>query len=195
MKKCKKCGESFPATTEYFFSCSRTKSGLRAQCKGCHRKVAQSSQTREKARLLLRDWRKRNPKKLKEQWTRSNTKKSASGYHSEYYNKNKNSINERRNKWLQDTGKGVQYVHKRRSLMKEDVTQDEWQQVLDFYGNRCLVPDCTNEDVTQDHVVPLSLGGRNHISNLQPLCRSHNCQKHTQTTDYRPDLGLRFTDG
>ncbi|MFW2490989.1 hypothetical protein ACN077_20840 [Clostridium chromiireducens] len=37
MKNCSTCGELQPATSEYFYKCEHTKSGLRAQCKKCHK--------------------------------------------------------------------------------------------------------------------------------------------------------------
>lgn len=64
------------------------------------------------------------------------------------------------------------------------VTEQEWQAILDKYGNKCL--RCGNtEDITQDHVIPLFMGGRHIASNLQPLCRSCNSRKHTKIEDYR----------
>jgi len=35
-KRCRKCGESFPATPEFFYRQAREKDGLRAICKGCY---------------------------------------------------------------------------------------------------------------------------------------------------------------
>lgn len=67
-------------------------------------------------------------------------------------------------------------------------TNDEWFELCAKYDFRCLY--CGEmfpfEKLTHDHVVPLSKGGTNYISNLQPLCLKHNVEKGTKTIDYRP---------
>lgn len=68
-------------------------------------------------------------------------------------------------------------------------TAQEWQAVLAIYGERCLRCGAV-EDITQDHVIPLILGGTHWPWNLQPLCRSCNSAKAARNTDdYRPDAG------
>jgi len=49
---------------------------------------------------------------------------------------------------------------------------------------RCLKCD-SNSDLTIDHIVPVSLGGDNHHSNLQCLCRKCNSIKSDYPLDYR----------
>jgi 5-methylcytosine-specific restriction endonuclease McrA len=70
-------------------------------------------------------------------------------------------------------------------------TTQEWITLREQYDNRCL--RCgrhqseLNRVLEQDHVIPLSKGGTNWITNIQPLC--HDCNgmggKGTNTTDYR----------
>ena len=66
-------------------------------------------------------------------------------------------------------------------------TQLEWMQVLLRYGNKCLSCGCDGsvEPLEKDHVVPVSQGGHNHISNIQPLCRRCNILKGTRDVDLR----------
>jgi 5-methylcytosine-specific restriction endonuclease McrA len=66
-----------------------------------------------------------------------------------------------------------------------DHTLLEWQALCAEYGHRCLACGCSGMLLTQDHVVPLSRGGSDYISNIQPLCRSCNLRKGTKTIDYR----------
>lgn len=55
--------------------------------------------------------------------------------------------------------------------------------LLELYP-QCLV--CGTEDnLTVDHIVPLSRGGTHTFDNLQTLCAHHNCVKGTKSLDYR----------
>lgn len=65
-----------------------------------------------------------------------------------------------------------------------DHTMQEWQMLCKQYNNRCL--SCgSNGPLTEDHIIPISLGGSNNIDNIQPLCVSCNSKKGTHMTDYR----------
>lgn len=61
---------------------------------------------------------------------------------------------------------------------------EEWFDLCDKYDNICL---CCRQSkpLTVDHIIPLSKGGTNDISNIQPLCISCNSKKKTKTIDYR----------
>jgi len=70
------------------------------------------------------------------------------------------------------------------------ITVEEFEALCERYGKRCL--RCGRGDLllTPDHVVPLSLGGGNLISNVQPLCGGCNSWKNVKAVDYRPDAIL-----
>ena len=67
--------------------------------------------------------------------------------------------------------------HNRRALEATgSVTVQEWQLKLKEYGGCCA--NCgANERIEMDHIYPLSKGGKHHIDNIQPLCRSCNASK------------------
>jgi|HubBroStandDraft_6_1064221.scaffolds.fasta_scaffold411171_1 5-methylcytosine-specific restriction endonuclease McrA len=63
-------------------------------------------------------------------------------------------------------------------------TASEFKALCQLYGNICL--RCRKDLVlVPDHVIPLALGGKNEITNIQPLCKRCNGQKGTKLTDYR----------
>lgn len=64
------------------------------------------------------------------------------------------------------------------------VTSSDWKHLLQILGRNCLC--CGSEaPPTQDHIVPLAMGGDHHPSNLQPLCRPCNERKQARAIDYR----------
>ena len=57
------------------------------------------------------------------------------------------------------------------------------------FGRRGLWYQCvgcghwfSKSEITVDHRIPKRMGGTDHWSNLQPMCRSCNSSKHTRTT-------------
>lgn len=69
-------------------------------------------------------------------------------------------------------------------------TEEAWQAISDRHDARCLRCGST-EDLTRDHIIPLSNGGSDYASNLQPLCRSCNASKGKRYIDYRPQAYWR----
>jgi|ERR687896_2491691 5-methylcytosine-specific restriction endonuclease McrA len=70
-------------------------------------------------------------------------------------------------------------------------TLEEWEGLLASCGHRCL--SCGSvEDLTADHIHPLSLGGSNAITNIQPLCEECNGRKGLVMVDYRPPVLRRL---
>ena len=70
------------------------------------------------------------------------------------------------------------------STARRVLNKDAWLDLCETYGNKCL--GCGAEgNLTRDHIVPISLGGRHEESNIQPLCASCNSKKGNKIIDYR----------
>lgn len=78
-------------------------------------------------------------------------------------------------------------AHRRRARMRKvggTVRIREWFELLKQQGNKCLKCGST-ENLTADHVIPISKGGLNLAENIQILCKHCNYTKHTDIVDYR----------
>ncbi len=70
-------------------------------------------------------------------------------------------------------------------------TAQEWIALCQRY-NYCCVSCGKQEPLNVEHIIPLSRGGTNYISNIQPLCSECNGHKFKKIIDYRSTFFLRF---
>jgi 5-methylcytosine-specific restriction endonuclease McrA len=63
-------------------------------------------------------------------------------------------------------------------------TTGEWLLLKFYYGNRCASCGRRNVKLTKDHILPVSKGGKDNISNIQPLCDICNKRKGVKTITY-----------
>ena len=121
MKKCSKCGDEKPATTEYFKKIRANKDGLSGSCRSCeqkHRKKYRQENS-DKIREHRKRYRQQNPEKLREyqkKYYQENTDKSRecseryrqenpvklTKYKKKWYQENAEKHRERQKKWHQE---------------------------------------------------------------------------------------------
>lgn len=125
---------------------------------------------------ITAEYRAKNPDKRKATVKRSNDKPES---------------RQRMNKWRRDNPDKQTPIRNRYRARKlgngGKHTAAEWQALKNGYGNRCLACGCSMCKLTEDHVLPLAMGGTDDIGNIQPLCRSCNSRKHAKYIDYRHD--------
>lgn len=71
-------------------------------------------------------------------------------------------------------------------------TAKEFEELCESYGNKCLRCGSTGVVLEADHVVPLTRGGSDDISNIQPLCGACNRSKFVDIVDYRVTTDIPF---
>ena len=69
-----------------------------------------------------------------------------------------------------------QLSYKRRHA-KGKHTLREWNELKERFDNKCVFCGASNQ-LTRDHIIPISKGGNSFIENIQPLCRSCNSKKY-----------------
>ena len=180
-KPCIKCG----ATERY-------EDGGR--CCACHR-------------VRAKKWREANPEKMREygkRWSKANPEKR-SEYTRRWQAANPEKVREIARRWGEDNRdrkseydkrwfeanpeKVREYNHRRRIHKNNNESQPyEFKVICAHYDNRCV--KCgEKKKLTVDHINPISKGGPDIASNIQPLCKSCNSKKSARNIDYRPDAG------
>lgn len=112
------------------------------------------------------------------------------------YKDNKEHIKENSKKWSEENPEKVLEKNRKYRARKNNAdgsfTEKEFKEKLVFYQYKCCKcgTDLRKTDTHRDHVKPLSIGGTDYISNIQPLCKPCNCSKSADWIDYR-DTWLR----
>jgi 5-methylcytosine-specific restriction endonuclease McrA len=172
---CNLCKESKPESE--FYASKDTRSGRVQPCKSCTIARSNAWRAANRERLLAtkgayyqahrdqdRAYRKANADRLRE-YSRVYSKK----YQQTEKGRANNQARVARRKLRRSGNPDLPYL---------------WTELCFHFGNVCLC--CGNDGpLSVDHVIPLALGGLDHITNLQPLCLPCNIQKNTSIRDYR----------
>lgn len=152
----------------------------------------------DKARASSRKWEKDNREKSNSnsrKWKKANPEKVLScsrKYRNDNLEKSRASVN----KWGRDHPEYSRAKSRKRRAIKngqiEHFNNLEWQLLCEQYDYRCL--RCgEKKQLTPDHIVPLILGGKDTIDNIQPLCFSCNSSKGARyIIDYRKHEPIRI---
>lgn len=179
MKKCSGCLETKP--TSEFYTRKDSVDGLRGACKVCDRLRAKSV----KPEVLSARF------EYQKSWRAEHKEQviiSARTAGKKWRDSNKEHNSTRSRKYRQENKERFAHYSALRRYMSANAegtfSLQEWIDLCDEYRNRCL--RCLqNKPLTRDHVIPLSKGGSNWITNIQPLCKECNSAKGTKSTDYR----------
>lgn len=153
---------------------------------------------REKEIAKQIEYQKKNPKKYLEivkRWQKNNPERTKE-IQKKSYEKNKVKRIEASKEWSKKNRKKANLYHKKNryrwielvrhhNRLRKDKergaigkhTLREWQELCKKYNFLCVHCGRENIKLTRDHIIPITKGGSNDISNIQPLCGSCNSKK------------------
>ena len=153
-RTCTTCKTEYPATLEHFYKQPRGKYGLKPTCKSCNNKSMMKYYIENKERLQL-----------------------------SFYFWQKNNRDKRR------------AIRRRERAKSAGVLNDDWtdEQLIATYGTDCYICDepidfnapkqgiGSDKSYWPDHLIPMSKGGDNVISNVRPCHAQCNRSKGVKT--------------
>ena len=137
-------------------------------CKECFRGISKRYYCKNKERVLERSkkWHILNKEKRKEivaRWRTNNPEK-----------------------WIEVRKIANLNAKIKRLGLDGKISSADWESLKKKYNWTC--PSCKKQEpevkLTIDHVIPVTKGGDNHVSNLQPLCKSCNSKKYNKVIRY-----------
>jgi 5-methylcytosine-specific restriction endonuclease McrA len=188
-KKCTKCGE-WKDKYEFNERKGKGRSGLLTQCKSCVAAWHHNHQKEhpEKSRVTALRWRNKHLDEARQKWHEFIATKPA-GWDAE----------RKRQQYLEKHEKELEQARVKNSKRRAHIlgnggviTKEEWNWLKEFYSFTCLRCGKREPEIklTLDHILPLSMGGKNVIENAQPLCQPCNSSKHNKCIDYRKERTL-----
>ena len=203
-KTCTKCGNEYPATTEYFRNSKYGKNGLRGECKECSRKLQKEyfEQNKDICHKRSNKYKEEHKEELKEYgkiYHKENYHKfkdTRKEYNKQYYQEHKEEIKQRTKKYEKENidklrYKKIERTNKRRTLKKKllaTLTIAQWEKIKKDFNYKCAY--CgkdeekhlneINQLLQQEHFIALTKGGEYSHNNIIPSCEFCNCSKNNK---------------
>ncbi len=188
-KKCTICKEVKPI--KEFYRDAAHRDGYYSKCKKCHARLVKNWQQKneEKFRDMNKKWKKTHP----EQHAQHNKKWIEANVDKAYLiaKRSREKHPETSRNWRKKNPDRLRnYQLTRRARIAGNggqMTVEEWDAILEFYGHKCLCCGRADLKLTVDHVFPIFLGGTHTADNVQPLCGPCNSRKKDKHIDYRKE--------
>ncbi len=184
-KKCSKCGEVKPLTSEFYYKDNRSTSGFRSPCKVCVNKIRKhynhdTERIKERKKQYYQDNKERRNEHSKQYYQDNKERKK------QYYQDNKERIQERKKQYYQDNKERIQEYNQdnkeRIQERKKQHYQDNKEQRKQYtQDNKERIQELANERYKNDHQYRLKCNIR---SRLRSAVRKFDLKKSKKTLDY-----------
>lgn len=183
MKTCNRCKKEKELID--FSKHKLAKDQLRSYCKQCANEYAKKYYEKniDKVKNYYKSYRKNNQERLKKahkEWHKENSEK-AKNYAKEYREYNKEKCNNMTKNWRKNNKlKFSNLVHKRNEKLQQNgIFQIIKKDLVKLQRSNCFY--CGSiENLSLDHIYPISKGGRHSIGNLVMACKSCNSSKNNK---------------
>jgi 5-methylcytosine-specific restriction endonuclease McrA len=142
---------------------------------------------REKILARNAAWKAKNPDKAADcsaAWYRANREKTQAA-NAAWRAENRDRAREYVRTWRAANPDKVKNIDNTRRARKKgsrpDLTAAQWREILEEFDNCCAYCQARGVKLEQEHMTPLSRGGRHTKSNIVPACRSCNAHKWSRT--------------
>lgn len=142
------------------------------QCQPCHFAEKAARAEAEQEQTLA------NKKASRLKWYYNN-QEHAQTKHREWKDNNQDKIKQYEAEHIDERR---HYVESRRARLldvDDGLTASEWKRLLQMYNHTCVYCMEKFESLEQDHVIPLSSGGKHSVLNVVPACLKCNRRKST----------------
>lgn len=152
----------------------------------------ESEAGKAKEREYNKKWREANPEKVKannaasrDLYDRKNYRETQRACGARWYRENKEHRAQSVAAWRRTNPERLaEYQRRRRARklgMNPDLTVEQWTEILEEFDHTCAYCQARGVSLEQEHMTPLSRGGRHTAVNVVPACRSCNARKGTKT--------------
>lgn len=201
-KRCTKCGQEFPATTEFFSRDSYRSDGLTSHCKACRRANTQKwrDENPDKVEAYNKDyyWSHREQELGRNQHFHQINKKQVSTRKRRDYERKADYFREFSKQYRKDHPVSVALQAERRQKRLRDLpytlTDEEWKEVISYWKKCCVYCGGETESLTIEHYIPANNPNcpGTILTNVLPACFSCNASK--KDVDISEWLETKFGD-
>lgn len=172
MQKCTLCGIEKTLDKENFYKDKSSETGFKKSCKLCDKPRQQAYYQKNKDKIIKRQLNYYNDNKENYHNYYENNKEEKLSYTKIYYKNNKTKVNKIY----------IRKDHKRRAKKYNNggsYTNEQLEDCLLFFDNKCCYSgvELNKNNITIDHIIPISKGGTNYIWNIAYCTRSLNSSK------------------